>query len=102
MQAFRGVQHYIRHLYQGHFSIHIQRLGNSNTESTKGLKHNTLDMQKQNQLASKAQFLDPKMLESIRIQFIKGIVSVVLSDPPCKDSNVRFTQVPLKALSYQV
>ena len=29
----------------------------------------------------------------------KGIVSVILSDPPCKDDNTRFTTVPLKALS---
>ena len=28
----------------------------------------------------------------------KGIVSVILSDPPCKDCNVRFTTVPLKPL----
>ena len=28
----------------------------------------------------------------------KGIVSVILSDPPCKDCNVLFTTVPLKPL----
>ena len=28
----------------------------------------------------------------------KGRVSVILSDPPCKDCNVRFTTVPLKPL----
>ena len=28
---------------------------------------------------------------------IKGTVSVSLSDPPCKDSNDRFTTVPLKS-----
>ena len=27
---------------------------------------------------------------------VKGTVSVILSDPPCKESNVRFTTVPLK------
>ena len=32
----------------------------------------------------------------------KGTVSVVLSDPPCKDGNAWFTTVPLKALSDQV
>ena len=30
---------------------------------------------------------------------IKGTVRVFLCDPPCKDCNVRFTTVPLKALS---
>ena len=29
---------------------------------------------------------------------MKGTVSVITSDPPCKDGNVRFTTVPLKAL----
>ena len=32
---------------------------------------------------------------------IKGTVSVISSDPPCKDNNVRFTTVPLKTLSDQ-
>ena len=36
------------------------------------------------------------------IQRSKGTVSVVLSDPPCKDGNAWFTTVPLKALSDQV
>ena len=35
-------------------------------------------------------------------KFIKGTVSVISSDPPCKDDNVRFTTEPLKALSDQV
>jgi len=30
---------------------------------------------------------------------IKGTVSVISSDPPCKDGNARYTTVPLKALS---
>ena len=30
---------------------------------------------------------------------LEGTVSVILSDPPCKDGNDRFTTVPLKALS---
>ena len=33
---------------------------------------------------------------------VKGTVSVISSDPPCKDGNVRFTMVLLKALSDQV
>ena len=28
-------------------------------------------------------------------QTFKGTVSVISSDPPCKDSNARFTDVPL-------
>ena len=31
----------------------------------------------------------------------KGTLIVVLSDPPCKDGNARFTTVPLKPLSDQ-
>ena len=30
---------------------------------------------------------------------IKETVSVILSDPPCKNSNVQFTTVPLKPLN---
>ena len=33
---------------------------------------------------------------------IKGTVSVISSNPPCKDGNARFTTVPLKALCDQV
>ena len=33
---------------------------------------------------------------------LKGTVSVISSDPPCKDGNARFTTVSLKALSDQV
>ena len=33
---------------------------------------------------------------------LKGTVSVILSDPPCKDNNARFTTVTLTALSNQV
>jgi len=32
----------------------------------------------------------------------KGIVSVISSDPPCKDDNARFTTVHFKALPDQV
>ena len=32
----------------------------------------------------------------------KGTVSVILSDPPCKNGNARLTTVPLQALSDQV
>jgi len=33
---------------------------------------------------------------------LKGTVSVIFSDPPCKDDNVRLTTVTFKALSDQV
>ena len=32
----------------------------------------------------------------------KGTVSLISSDPPCKDGNARFTTVTLKALSDQI
>ena len=32
---------------------------------------------------------------------IKGTVRVILSEPLCKDENVRFTTKPLKSLSFQ-
>ena len=32
----------------------------------------------------------------------KGTVNVIKGNPPCKDGNTRFTQVPIKALSDQV
>ena len=32
---------------------------------------------------------------------IKGTVSVILSDPPCKECNARFTAISVKALSDQ-
>jgi len=31
-------------------------------------------------------------------KIFKGTVSVYLSDPPCKENNVRITKVPLKSL----
>ena len=34
-------------------------------------------------------------------EILKGTVSVISSDPPCKDDNAWFTKVPLKALSDQ-
>ena len=34
--------------------------------------------------------------------FIKGTVSLISSDPSCKDGNARFTTVTLKALSDQL
>ena len=33
---------------------------------------------------------------------LKRAVSVIVSNPPCKDSKVRFTTVPLKTLSDQL
>ena len=33
---------------------------------------------------------------------LKGTVSAILSDPPCKDGNAGFTTLPLKALSDQI
>ena len=35
-------------------------------------------------------------------QVIKGSISVISKDPPCKAGNARFTTVDLKALSDQV
>ena len=32
---------------------------------------------------------------------LKGTVSVILGDPPCKDGNARFTKLPLQPLSDQ-
>ena len=32
---------------------------------------------------------------------LKVIVRVILSDPPCRDGNARFTAIPLKPLSDQ-
>ena len=29
---------------------------------------------------------------------LKGTVSIISSDPPCKDDNARFTKVPLKSV----
>ena len=31
-----------------------------------------------------------------KLSYIKGTVSEILSDPPCKDGNARFTSVPIK------
>ena len=35
---------------------------------------------------------------SFYYSYFKGTVSIISSDPPCKDDNVRFTTVPLKPL----
>ena len=35
----------------------------------------------------------------LQLNTVKGIVTVILSDPPCKYGNAQFTTVPLKALS---
>ena len=37
------------------------------------------------------------MKEVCKIYLLKDFVSVISSDPPCKDGNVRFTTVPLNA-----
>ena len=37
-----------------------------------------------------------------KVRGFKGTVSVISSDPPCKDDNARIITVPLKALSHQV
>ena len=42
-----------------------------------------------------------EMLNEVQLINLKEIVRVISSDPPCKDGNVRFTTVPLKALSGQ-
>ena len=36
------------------------------------------------------------------IYLFKGTVSVILSDPPCKDVNARYITIPFKVLSDQV
>ena len=36
-----------------------------------------------------------------REEIIKGTVSVILSDPPCKDGNIRFTTVLFQPLTVQ-
>ena len=36
------------------------------------------------------------------ILILKGTVSVISSEPPCKDDIARFITLPLKALSYQI
>ena len=44
-------------------------------------------------------FQDKSMISKILVLLvihIEGTVSVVSSDPPCKDGNARFTNVPLK------
>ena len=41
------------------------------------------------------------ILKSTLSGFIKGTVSVISSDPPCKDGNSRFKTAPLKPLSVQ-
>ena len=33
--------------------------------------------------------------------YLNGSVSVISSEPPCKDGNARFTTIPLKSLSDQ-
>ena len=37
--------------------------------------------------------------DGLTSNILKGTVSVISSDPPCKDGNARFTTIPLKALS---
>ena len=37
-----------------------------------------------------------------KFDIVKWTVSVILSDPLCKDGNVRFTTIPLEALSDHV
>ena len=43
-----------------------------------------------------------EILETTVQNFLKGTVSIILSDPSLKDGNASFTTVPLKALSEQV
>ena len=42
------------------------------------------------------------MLDKFDWWYLKGTVSVISSDSPCKYGNARFTTVPLRALSDQV
>ena len=46
---------------------------------------------------------DNCILQSPSAIFLKGTVNVISSEPsiPCKDSNARFTTLPLKPLSDQ-
>ena len=43
-----------------------------------------------------------RFLSHISIIILKGTVSVISSDPQCKDGNARITSVPLKGLSDRV
>ena len=43
-----------------------------------------------------------KFVRSLTSSLFKGTVSVVSSDPSCKEDSGRFIRVPLKALSDQV
>ena len=38
-------------------------------------------------------------MENIKIIFLKGTVSIILSDPPCKNGTARFKTVRLKAFT---
>ena len=42
------------------------------------------------------------LLLIISLEIDKGTVSVISMDPPYKDDNVRFTMIPLKALSWSI
>jgi len=46
--------------------------------------------------------MDQSKPANLYLVFFKGTVSVILSDPSCKDGNARFTMVTLKALYDQV
>ena len=43
-----------------------------------------------------------KLAQAVKVISFKGTVSVISSDPPCKDDNSRFTMVSLNVLSHQV
>ena len=44
-------------------------------------------------------FTNPETID--KMSCLKGTVSVISSDPPCKDGNALFTTVPLKHLADQ-
>ena len=44
-------------------------------------------------------YLSTFQLETVQSAFLKGTVSIISSDSPCKDGNARFTTLPLIALS---
>ena len=38
---------------------------------------------------------------SLKVWILKGTVSVISRNPPCKDGSVRFTTIPIKSLTNQ-
>ena len=51
------------------------------------------------QLSSPGQSSSMLNRDCQKVEELKRIVSLILSDPPCKDGNARFATVPLQFLS---